>query len=80
MKRIRRILLFVLGPLVLLCVVSGIISALGNRNLPTEPASLSSLNPLDKARLAETLHLKQELGERVWPSWGQMHIPVILWN
>ena len=80
MKRIRRVFLLVIGPLVLLCVVAGIISALSNRNLLAEPASLSNLNPLDKARLAETLHLKQELGERVWPGWGQMDIPVILWN
>jgi hypothetical protein len=80
MKQIRRVLLVIVGALVLFCAVGGIISALANRNLPTEPASLGSLDPLDKARLAEALHLKQQLGEQVWPKWGQTDIPLILWN
>ena len=41
---------------------------------------LDRLDPLDKARLQETLHLKQTLGEAVWPGWGEANIPVIIWN
>jgi len=35
---------------------------------------------LDKDRLTEALRLKTELGEGVWPGWGKMEIPVLLWN
>jgi hypothetical protein len=35
---------------------------------------------LDKIRLAETLHLKAKLGESVWPGWGKMQIPILLWH
>jgi hypothetical protein len=80
MTRVRRVLLLVTATCLLLCVVAGIVSALRNRHLPTEPASSGSLAPLDKARLAEALHLKEELGGQVWPGWEQVDIPVILWN
>ena len=66
--------------LTLLCVAALGLSALGNRNLPEGPAVLDRLDPLDKARLQETLHLKQELGEAVWPGWGQSEIPILIWN
>jgi len=79
-KRFRRVLLLAIGGLFLLCVAAGAISALSNRNLPSGPQVLDRLDPLDKARLAETLHLKQALGEAVWPGWGQADIPVIIWN
>lgn len=68
-----------LGLLVLLLLAAGA-SALSNRSLPTGPATLDRLDPLDTARLEETLHLKQELGERVWPGWGAAAMPVLLWN
>jgi hypothetical protein len=80
MRRFRRVLLLAIGGLFLLCVAAGAISALSNRNLPSGPQVLDRLDPLDKARLAETLHLKQELSEAVWPGWGQADIPVIIWN
>lgn len=80
MKRVARILTLIVGGLVLLCCVASALSALSNRNLPTGPEVLDRLDPLDKARLAETLHLKQALGEAVWPGWGQADVPIILWN
>ncbi len=83
MKRsgcLRRALLIGTGGLLLLCLSAAGLSALSNRNLPPGPAALDRLDPLDKARLQETLHLKQELGEAVWPGWGQADIPVMLWN
>jgi hypothetical protein len=75
-----RALLIGTGGLLLLCLAAAGLSALGNRNLPTGPAALDRLDPLDKVRLQETLHLKRELGEAVWPGWGQADIPVVLWN
>lgn len=80
MKRVRRVILFGAAGLLLLCLAAAGLSALSNRNLPPGPAVLDRLDPLDKMRLQETLHLKQELGEAVWPGWGQADIPILLWN
>jgi hypothetical protein len=56
------------------------LSALSNLTLPAGPAVLDRLTLLDKARLQETQHLKQMLGDVVWPGWGQADIPLLLWN
>ncbi len=76
MKKKYRVLLILLGLPLLLCSAS----ALSNLTLPKGPVSLDRLSDLDKARLAETLRLKVTLGEQVWPGWGEMDIPVMLWN
>lgn len=76
----RRILLFSVLGLLLVCIAGASVSALSNRDLPTGPVVLDHLDPLDKVRLQETLHFKRELGEAVWPGWGQADIPIILWN
>lgn len=80
MKRIRRFIPLTILALTVLCVLTGIVSALKNRAIPTAPRSAGRLDTLDQARLGETFHLKQTLGARVWEGWGQMEIPVILWN
>jgi hypothetical protein len=56
------------------------LSALSNLTMPTAPAKLDQLSPLDKSRLQETLHLKTALGDTVWPEFGGRDIPVVLWN
>jgi len=35
---------------------------------------------MDKARLAEALHLRSELGNSLWPGWGEADIPMIAYN
>ena len=52
---------------------------MSNQNLPDEENS-ATLGTLDKARLAEALHLKTTLGDMVWQGWGEEYIPVIVWN
>jgi hypothetical protein len=79
-KRGLRILPYVVGGLLLLCVLTAGLSALSNRNLPSGPQETNRLGPLDKARLAEALHLKRELGENVWQGWGKAGVPVLIWN
>jgi hypothetical protein len=79
-KRGLRVLAFVVGGSVLLCAIAAGLSALSNRALPSGPQETGRLDPLDKARLAEALHLKRELGEHVWPGWGKAEIPVLIWN
>jgi hypothetical protein len=80
MKRGLRVLALIVGGSLLLCAVGAGLSALRNRSLPSGSQGTGQLDPLDKARLAETLHLKRELGEQVWPGWGKTDIPVLIWN
>ena len=80
MKKRISCLVKAIGGVLLLCVGLSLVSALSNLTLPKEPERLDRLDPLDKARLAESLHLKQTLGEAVWPGWGQADIPILLWN
>jgi len=79
-KRGCRIFLWLLFGAFFLCIVAAGISALTNLSLPPGPAQLDRLDNLDKARLAETLHLKETLGEAIWPGFGQTDIPIVLWN
>jgi hypothetical protein len=78
-RRWKRGLLILLGGLTGLCLVLAAFSALSNRNLP-EAETSSQLSDLDKARLSEAIHLRSELGEKLWPGFGQALIPVIVWN
>lgn len=64
----------------LLCLLAAGFSALSNLTLPDGTESTDRLSPLDKARLAEALHLKQELGDTVWPGWGAADVPVLIWD
>ncbi len=66
--------------LLALCVLAGLISAVSNRALSIEPPAVERLADVDKARLAEALHLKQALGNALWPGLGDADIPVLLWN
>jgi hypothetical protein len=78
--RVRRLIVFSLSGLVVLCLAAAVASALGNLALPPPPTRLDRLEALDTARLVETLRLKRDLGEAVWPGWGTADIPVLLWN
>jgi hypothetical protein len=69
----------VLG-LIAICLVGAGFSALSNRGLPQSVSESGHLSSLDKARLAETLHLKQALGDQVWPGLAAADIPILLWN
>lgn len=80
MKRIRKFITLALLSLMVLCVVLLAFSALGNLALPNRSASIEVLSDADKTRLAETRHFLQELGDTVWPSWGQTDMPMIVYN
>ena len=72
-SRGRRILLISLAGLFLMCIACVALSAASNRGLP-QAASSDKLSELDKARLAEALHLKAQLGDGIWPGWGSAEI------
>jgi hypothetical protein len=64
--------------LMTLCLVGTMVSWWSNRNLPMERVTPNQIVPLDKIRLAETLHLKDRLGESLWPGFGYESIPICL--
>jgi hypothetical protein len=80
MKRILKLFAIAIFSLVGFCVILLAISAVGNLALPTRSDSVEVLSMGDKARLAETRHLLHELGEKVWPGWGQAEAPMIAYN
>ncbi len=80
MKKLRRIFLIGLAALGLLCLLAASISFISNQFMPSGPAALDRLELVDKNRLSESLHLRQALGETIWPTFGEAEIPVIVWN
>jgi len=79
-KNFRKGCLIGLVTISVLCLGIVGVSWWSNQHLPQPPDDLSHLSDLDKARLAEALHLKRALGETIWPGWGEMAMPVIIWN
>ena len=80
MRRFRKFLLYAMGVLFGLCFLLGAALAIGNLRLPQRSPAIETLSEGDKIRLAEFLHLRQEMGERVWPGWSMVDIPAILYN
>lgn len=76
--RFRKLTCGILLGLVLLCLAGAGISAWSNRSLPQASPAGEQLDPLDKTRLEETLHLKAALGDRAWQGLGQAAIPISL--
>lgn len=69
----------VLGLLALI-LLTGLISFAINLQLPAEVESAAELDSLTQARVDEIFHLRQTLGDDVWPGWGDAEIPLILYN
>ncbi len=63
-----------------LCILLFGISAVSNLLLPSRAVNTEVLTDLEKARLAEAIHLRQTLGESVWPGFGEANIPIIIYN
>ncbi len=77
---LRGCLWFLLVGFISICILTVGASALSNSLLPDHSPALDRLSELDKARLAEALHLRHELGDGLWPGWGNADIPMILYN
>jgi hypothetical protein len=75
----RRIVFAVLG-ILSLCLIAGGVLALSNRGLPARSQIIDRLGEVEKARLAEAVHLRQALGDRIWPAWSEADIPLIVHN
>jgi hypothetical protein len=62
------------------CLILVGVSVISNLVLPSHSVDTGYLTELDKARLAEADHLRQVLGDSVWPGFGEATIPIILYN
>jgi hypothetical protein len=80
MRNVRKIFLFAIGVLFGLCLLLTAVLAMGNLRLPQRSPVIETLSEGDKIRLAEFLHLRQEVGEAVWPGWSTADIPAIFYN
>ena len=79
MKKRRLWLAIPLG-LVVLCLALVGISYLSNLSLPAESQVVDRLTEQEKARLLEATHLRETLGNEIWPGWQSPDIPIIVYN
>ncbi|NLF65915.1 MAG: hypothetical protein GX579_15080 [Chloroflexi bacterium] len=63
-----------------LLVVLVVLSAASNVFFPRSSKLVDRLSAEEKARAAEVIHLRQELGNEVWPGFGDAAIPLVLFN
>lgn len=75
----RRLLVLIAG-MMGLCVLATAVLALSNVGLPTESEQVARLSQNQKALLAEFFQVRAALGEQVWPGWGELDGPVVVYN
>jgi len=80
MKKIFRTILKTIKWTFLVIVGLAIISVVYNLTLPEHSEIVEHLSEKEKAYVAETMNLQQKLGNEVWPGWGELHIPAIVYN
>jgi len=80
LRKLGRGLLIVLTVLLGFLALAAALSAAANRNLPRASVDPDRLAPAEQARLAEYFHLREALGDQVWPGFGRADIPVVLYN
>jgi hypothetical protein len=80
MKGFRKFILMTSLGLISICIVILAASVISNLNLPERSAVVEHLSELDKIRLEEMLHLRQSVGNDVWPGWGDIDISAIQYN
>lgn len=66
------------GFLIIGIVFSGI--AILNMNLPKESLAADHLSVSEQHRIEEIFNLKTVLGDLIWPGWGALKSPVVLYN
>ena len=78
--KFKRILKWIGLGLVGLLLGASLVSFLINRSLPDHSPVVDRLSDAEKARLLETDHLRRTLGDTVWPGWGELTIPFVVYN
>lgn len=69
----------ILGLLALFVLLTGL-SAWLNRDFFDATGPTWTMGERDEVLLREALHLRRELGDRVWPGWGEAELPVVVYN
>jgi hypothetical protein len=83
MKIVRKIFRFIFKALkwtFLFILLLAVVSALYNLTLPDRSEVTAILSEKEKACIAETMNLLHVMGNEVWPGWGEVHIPIIVYN
>lgn len=80
LKKIFRFFSRMIKWTLIIVIILAIVSALYNLTLPTKSKIVDHLSSDEKAYISETIHLQQNMGNKVWPGWGDMQIPVIVYN
>lgn len=70
---------------ILLIIVARLLALVGlaywdNHALPAASPVIERLSAADQSRLAEAFHLRQSLGDSVWPGFGSADIPLLAFN
>lgn len=78
--RFRRLIGLATLGFVMVCLVAVAVSWVSNLRLPTESSTIETLGDLEIARLEEAGNLRRTLGNQVWPGWGDLQVPVIVYN
>lgn len=76
----RKLLLFSVVGIASLCLLATGITWLSNAGLPSQSQTIEVLSESQKAYLEEALHLRRELGGGLWEGWGEVDIPLIVYN
>lgn len=76
----KRFWIWIIPGLLVFCVLSVVISGLVNLGLPKESPVVESLSSIEKARLAEAVHLRTSLGDTVFPGFGEAPIGQVVYN
>ncbi|KAA3660068.1 MAG: hypothetical protein DWQ04_20460 [Chloroflexi bacterium] len=69
-----------IGGLLVVCLGLTGLSFLLNQKLPAQSSVIDRLSEADKARLAEYFHLRQTVGDAVWPGWTEVDDAALLYN
>ena len=83
MKTIRKILRILSKTIKWTFLIIGglaITSALYNLTLPKKSKIVAYLSVKEKSFIEEEMNLQQKMGNEVWPGWGDIQIPVIVYN
>jgi hypothetical protein len=67
------------GCLTLICAIFAL-SAASNLFFSNRSKSIDRLADLEKARIAEVFHLRETIGNSIWPGWSNASIPIIVYN
>lgn len=80
LKRLFRIILRILKWLFSILMILAVISGLYNLTLPRESSTTDKLSDDQKAFVSEAWNLQREMGNKVWPAFGDTLFPVIVYN